>query len=133
MDIASPWFAVLWLLLMHAAFGAVVVATAQAAARRFGRRGLFTWWLAGTVSLSALATWWFLRELHTASPVWGVFLTPFLFLAVELGVVARYLARRDDAPRGRRFAMALLLYVVAAIPAGILAQIPDLIYMNTGR
>ena len=129
MDIQSPGAAVLLLLLLLVAFGAGVVAAAQTVAARFGRRGLLIYWLASSVSLAAVAGAWFASEFPRTGELWGVFLTPFLFLATTIGAVAWYLASAR-AGRGRQFAIGLLVFVAAAVPGVIVAQIPDLIYFN---
>ena len=134
MSPTSPWMALLLVLLALAVYGAVVVAAATAVGGRFGRQGLFVFWLASTTTLTGLAGWWFLREFPVQRQAWSVFLTPFLFLGMTIGAVAWYLARTlDETRRGWRFATALLVFLGALIPAAIVSQIPDLIYFNTPR
>ena len=130
MNFATPALAILFLLLELVAFGAVVVAGAQAVARRFGERGLFVYWLASSGTLALLLAWWFVTEMPRVGRLWGVFLTPFLFLAITIGAVAIYLSR-SRARRGGQFLIALAVFVAAVVPAAIVAQIPDLIYYNT--
>jgi uncharacterized membrane protein len=126
----SPAVAILIVLLCSIAFGAAMVIGAQALMRRFGRRGVFAGWLVATMVLAGVMAGWFVLEMWRVGPLWGAFLTPFLFQAITLGVVATYVAR-SRASRGRQRVIALLLYLAALVPAGFLAILPDRLYYNS--
>lgn len=126
----SPAAAILIVLLAAVAFGAAMVVGAQALMRRFGRRGVFAGWLAATTALTGVMGGWFILEMWRVGPLWGAFLSPFLFQAITLGVIAAYVAR-SRAGRGRQLVIALLLYLAALVPALVVAQVPDLLYYNS--
>lgn len=126
----SPAAAILIVLACSVAFGAVMVAGAQALMRRYGRRGVFAGWLAATAVLAGMMGGWFILEMWRVGPLWGAFLTPFLFQAISLGVIATYVARSKASHR-KQLVIALLLYLVALVPAGFLSIIPDRLYYNS--
>ena len=126
----SPPAAILIVLIFVTAFGAAMVAAAQAVMRRFGRRGLFAWWLATTTVLAGVMGGWFILDFPRRGPLWGAFLSPFLFQAIALGTIAAYVAR-SRASRRRQLVIGLLLYLAALVPAFIVAQIPEILYFNS--
>lgn len=126
----SPAVAILIVLVCSVAFGAAMVAGAQALMRRYGRRGVFAGWLAATAVLAGAMGGWFILEMWRVGPLWGAFLTPFLFQAISLGVIATYVAR-SRASRRRQMIIGVLLYLVALVPAGFLSIVPDRLYYNS--
>lgn len=126
----SPASAILIVLACSVAFGAAMVAGAQALMRHYGRRGVFAGWLATTTALTGAMGGWFVLEMWRVGPLWGAFLTPFLFQAITLGVIATYVAR-SKASRRRQLVIALLLYLASLVPAGFLSILPDRLYYNS--
>jgi hypothetical protein len=123
-SIAVPNFTLILML-----FAVAIVLAAQAAGRRFGERGLVVFWLAGSAALAALAKVWLGMILPDSSRPWSQFVIPFLFLLVEIGAVAGYLAwstRRGE--HGRRQALfGLAAFTLALLPAVMVAQIPSML------
>jgi hypothetical protein len=124
MALVIPYLA---LLLMF--FAAATAVGAQAVARRFGNAGLIAFWIATSAAFAAVAWRWALAAMPQAGPDVSFFFIPFLFLLVEVGAVAWYIAwstRKGEGGR-RQLAMGILVFTAALIPALFAAQIPDMI------
>jgi hypothetical protein len=117
------------LALLLIVFGAAIVVAAQAIGRRFGGWGLLCYWLGASAVLAFLAARWAASVMPALNDRSGFFLIPLLFMLVEIGAVAGYVARSTPGrphPR-RQFIMGLLVFTAALIPALIAAQIPDIV------
>jgi hypothetical protein len=117
------------LALLLMVFAAAIVLATQAVGKRFGDRGLVVFWLVASAALAAGERAWFVSVMPGTVGGWRHFLIPFLFLLVEIGTVAAYIAwstRRGE--HGRRQALlALAAFTVALIPALIVALIPSML------
>ena len=128
MNVTIPYLALLLLF-----FAAVVVLAAQAVHTRFGSAGLVAFWLGASAALAAAAGAWAGSVMPAGSGDWGFYLVPFIFLLVEIGAVAVFVAK--SAGKGihgrRQFVMGILVFTAALIPALFAAQIPDIIRLSS--